>query len=257
MTTYIADGYGAGCDSLWSDEDGNPVLNIPIRKYLWFDGRMINGQLSRQILLLYSGDYYSLLNHQAYYLDLISREAYQQNLIYLEALGWNRISLIEIDVELFPFGFLTLLAPEFDWGIYYGGSGGRLAAGFYAESHRIRPSIQHAIDLDPRTGGDINSLFFSSDGELDLQGFQPVDMARCGIIKSEAELMAIGLPEKQASGGSMKYSGCSTSPAVEAKQVSAKEMIEIEEKRRKQRRIVVTPEGAVRRKRVIRQVTSA
>ncbi len=257
MTTYIADGYGAGCDSLWSDELGKPVSNIPIRKYLWFDGRITNGQLSRQMLLLYSGDYYSLLNHQAYYLDLISRKVYEQNLVHLETLGWNRISLVEIDVELFPFGFLTLLEPELDWGIYHGGSGGRIAAGFYAESHKIRASIQHAIDLDSRSGGAINSLYFSADGELELQEFRPVHQGMCDIIKSEAELMAKGLSDKLATGGSMKYSGCSTSSAEEAKHISAKEMIEIEEKRRKQRRFLATPEGAVRRKRLIRQVTSA
>ncbi len=55
----------------------------------------------------------------------------------------------------------------------------------------------------------------------------------------------------------MKYAGYTTSPPQEAKRVSAKEMIESEEKRRKERRIAKTPEGSVRRKRIIRQVATA
>lgn len=53
----------------------------------------------------------------------------------------------------------------------------------------------------------------------------------------------------------MKYTGYSTSPAQEAERVSAKEMMEFEEKRRRERRIAKTPEGSVRRKRIIRQVS--
>lgn len=244
MTTYIADSAAAACDSLWSNPDGEPT-DVMIKKYLFLDGGMLQGQLTDAKIILYSGQYELLLNHQASLLGIISKDQYDINAHNLEQLGCTSLSYIEIELgyldwEVVPFN------AEYDSGVFFGGTGGRLAFHRYRELYDVKLAVDYAIEHDPYSGLGVN-IIRNADNGLYYDGFDAVDEQMYTSVKAQISELILSFQSGELGGGKkMKYAGCTTSPALEAKPVTAKELIEFEEKRRKER-MFRSKEGRVKR----------
>lgn len=244
MTTYIADSATAACDSLWSTPEGKPI-NVPLKKYLLIDSGVLKGRLLDAKIILYSGQYEMLLNHQAYLLGIISQDQYDINLYNLEQIGCDLLSYIEIDLEYLDWDIASVNA-DYDMGVFFGGTGGRLAFHRYRELYDVKLAVDYAIEHDPYSGPEVNVIRNAESG-LYYDGFEAADDQVYTAVKEQATELMLSFQSGELGGGKdMKYAGCTTSPARESKPVTAKELIEFEEKRRKAR-MFRSKEGRVKR----------